>query len=74
MGELVDLWRQNAHGCGAAILGVIIADWVIGAVSEVFLYYKAAEELWWSVVGCTPPTRRHKTTGFSPGREGTVDL
>ena len=56
MGELVDLWRQSANGCEAAILGLIIADWVIGAVLEVFLcYYKAAEKLWWSVAGCTPP-------------------
>lgn len=55
MGELEDLWRQSANGCGAAILGVIMADWVIGAVSEVFSPYKTAEKLWWSVAGCTPP-------------------
>lgn len=33
-----DLWRQSTNGCGAVILGVIIADWVIGAVSEVLFY------------------------------------
>lgn len=54
-GEWVDVWRQSTNGCGAAVLGIIIADWVIGAVSEVFFYYKAAEKLWWSVAGGTPP-------------------
>lgn len=49
------MWKQSTNGCGAAMLGVIIADWVIGAVLEVFLYYKTAEKLWWSVAGCTPP-------------------
>lgn len=31
--EVGDLWRQSTDGCGAVILGVIIADGVIGALS-----------------------------------------
>lgn len=33
-----DLWRQHSNSCGAVILGVIIVDWVIGAVVEVFVH------------------------------------
>lgn len=69
MGEWVDVWRQSTNGCGAAILGVIIADWVIGAVSEAFVYYKAAEKLWWSVAGCTPPPGDTKLLVSLPGEK-----
>ena len=43
--EVGDLWRQSTNSCRAVILDVIIADWVIGAVSEVFLCSEAAEKL-----------------------------
>lgn len=38
MGRKWEICGDSTNGCGAVILDVIIADWVIGAVLEVFLY------------------------------------
>ena len=38
MGGKWEICGDSTNSCGAVILGVITADWVIGAVVEVFVY------------------------------------
>lgn len=51
--------------CGAERLGVIIADWVIGAASG-FPTFRSRVKFWWSVVG----SRRHRNYWFLFGKRG----